>query len=206
MRWSLRGLQTRAGPSYSISSKVSAALLLVPFLASLGCSSILSKPLLGNAPDGDTTTERTSSGVRSFALLKAGRERPWLESWRIADKVGKPPHRPSADAIIPVELGSTSLGLDAEMSLTNIARQMREDGRMLLRLESYVPETGSSALNLGIGERALQRIKTHLVDLRISPRRILMSPFGERHRIATEFQSGWVELHLIRPTYSARKD
>lgn len=173
----------------------------------MGCSSILSNSLIDRATVSDAQAQRPPSEGGSIVPLRAGEERPWLESWRISDRAMKlSDNHPSADVIIRMESGHASLSKDAEMRLFNIARQMREDGRILLRLEGYIPETGSSALNLGVAERALQQIKSRLVDLRISPRRILMSPLGEQRHIASEFESGWVKLHLIRPSYSARID
>lgn len=192
--------------------RLSRLLLLLPALAGPGCSSMLPLSPADRGAEGPAAAQRPFSIPGNIARLEAGRDRPWLESWRIADRTaadgaGKlSDHQPAADAVIPMPADNAGLGLEAERRLAGIARLMREDGRILLRLESHVPQSGSSALNLGIAERALQQVKARLVDLRVSPRRILASPSGERRPAPPGFQSGWVELHLVRPSYSARND
>lgn len=86
-----------------------------------------------------------------------------------------------------------------EARLARVAQQAREDERILLRLESYVPDGGSTELNLGIAEQSLQLIKKRLADLNVPPRRILLAPFGEEHRTEQDLRRHWVEIYLIRP-------
>jgi hypothetical protein len=69
----------------------------------------------------------------------------------------------------------------------------------MLRLESYVPDGGSPSLNLLRAEQSLQLIKKRLVDLDVSPRRIVLAPFGEEYATARDERRHWVEIYLIKP-------
>ncbi|MBK6632722.1 MAG: hypothetical protein IPG33_17760 [Betaproteobacteria bacterium] len=113
---------------------------------------------------------------------------------------GSPPDaRPAPDAIIKLKPGSDRLSGDMEARLMAIAQRAREDEQIMLRLESYVPDGGSHALNLGIAEQSLQVIRKRLLELSVSPRRIFLAPFGEEHRAERDRHMHWVEIYLFRP-------
>lgn len=126
---------------------------------------------------------------------------------RLSDRLGSGTDGVRAPAaVIGLQPGSAALPRDAEARLAGIARQMRENDRLVVRLEGHLPAGGSSAVNLGMTEKAMQLVKARLVELRIAPRRILMSPFGEEPRLDPDRESGWIELHLVQPNRSARRD
>lgn len=126
---------------------------------------------------------------------------------RLSDRLGSGTDGTRAPAaVIGLQPGSAALPRDAEARLAGVARQMRENDRLVVRLEGHLPGGGSSAVNLGMTEKAMQLLKARLVELRIAPRRILMSPFGEEISPSSNPESGWIELHLVNPNRSARRD
>jgi outer membrane protein OmpA-like peptidoglycan-associated protein len=110
-----------------------------------------------------------------------------------------PDGHPAPDAVIKLNPGSDRLSGEMEARLARIAQQARENEQLMLRLESYVPDGGSHALNLGLAEQALQVIRKRLVELSVSPRRIFLAPFGEEHREERDRRMHWVEIYLVRP-------
>lgn len=103
------------------------------------------------------------------------------------------------DAVIKFQPDNQQLSRDAEARLQAIAQQVKADEKLILRLEGFVPEGGSPALNLGLAEKSLLAVKARLVELRIPARRILMAPFGEEHRMKRDTLQHWVEIYLVRP-------
>ena len=110
-----------------------------------------------------------------------------------------PPDSPQPDAVIKINPGSDRLSNEMEARLAGIARQANADERLMLRLESYVPDGGSPSLNLGRAEQSLQLIRKRLVDLNVSPRRIFLAPFGGEYATQRDERRHWVEIYLIRP-------
>jgi len=80
-----------------------------------------------------------------------------------------------------------------------IANEAKTDGRIMIRLESYASNGGSSALNLGLSEQTLQMVRGRLVELGIAPRRLILASFGDEHRTEGDRHRQWVEIYLIRP-------
>ena len=109
-----------------------------------------------------------------------------------------PPDSPQPDAVIKINPGSDRLSNEMETRLAGIARQANADERLMLRLESYVPDGGSPSLNLGRAEQSLQLIRKRLVDLNVSPRRIFLAPFGGEYATQRDERRHWVEIYLIR--------
>lgn len=110
-----------------------------------------------------------------------------------------PPEAPQPDAVIKVNPGSAALTDEMEARLATIAHQANADARLMLRLESYVPDGGSPSLNLGRAEQTLQVVRKRLMDLKVSPRRIVLAPFGGEFTTARDVRRHWVEIYLIRP-------
>ena len=107
--------------------------------------------------------------------------------------------RQQPDAVIKIQPDSQQLSREAEAHLQVIAQQAKADEKLILRLESFVPDGGSSALNLGLAEKSLLAVKARLVELRVPPRRILVAPFGDEHRMKRDTLQHWVEIYLVRP-------
>lgn len=106
---------------------------------------------------------------------------------------------PEPDAVIKLNPGDVSLSREMEMHLSAIAARAREDDRILVRLEGYVPGGGSPSLNLLRAEQSLHLVRKRLVELDVSPRRILLAPFGGEYVRARDERRQWVEIYLIRP-------
>jgi len=107
------------------------------------------------------------------------------------------------DAVITLDPGSGALAPDMDAQLAVIADEMDRDDRLLVRLESYVPGGGSPALDLGIADRALRKVREHLVAQGVSPRRMLLGSFGGEHSVERHSRRHWVELYLVRRGYSS---
>ena len=110
------------------------------------------------------------------------------------------PISPRPDAVIEIDLGAGKILPEMGTSLAAIAEQAKSDERILIRLESYVSDGGSPALNLGLTEINLQKVKERLVGLGISPKRIFLSNYGEEHSEAGDRHRYWVEIYLLRST------
>ncbi len=163
-------------------------------LAAYGCAGPLSFDSAGRAPDSKPV-------VAPHRALPAVAPQAKIAPPEPARKPVEPPpdDRPAPDAVIKLSPGSDRLSGEMEARLALIAQQVRENEQLMLRLESYVPDGGSHALNLGIAEQSLQVIKKRLVELSVSPRRIFLAPFGEEHREERDRRMHWVEIYLVRP-------
>jgi outer membrane protein OmpA-like peptidoglycan-associated protein len=106
---------------------------------------------------------------------------------------------PEPDAVVKLDPRSGSFSMEMESRLWKIADEMKKDERIILRLESHVPDRGSSALNIGIAENALQRVKDRLQTLGVLSRRILLASFGSEHERDRDPMQHWVEIYLLRP-------
>ena len=60
-----------------------------------------------------------------------------------------------------------------------IAEQLRMDEQAVVRLRSYLPETGSLELGMGMAQKALQRVRDGLIALGVKPVRILKEELRE---------------------------
>lgn len=103
------------------------------------------------------------------------------------------------DAIVKLDPRSGDFSPEMHGRLTKIAAELNRDDRILIRLESYVPGGGSSALDIGIADRVLHKVKERLQALGVSPRRMLLASFGGEHSMERDPKRHWVEIYLIRP-------
>ncbi|MFH1872364.1 MAG: hypothetical protein ABIK82_01955 [Pseudomonadota bacterium] len=110
-------------------------------------------------------------------------------------------HEPEPDAVIKIDPGSGGFTVEMEGRLAKIANEAKRDERILLRLESHVPDRGSPALNIGLAEKVLQRVKERLQELGVLSRRILLASFGGEHEKERDSRRHWVEIYLLRPGY-----
>lgn len=107
------------------------------------------------------------------------------------------------DAVVKLDPRSGTLSPDMDGRLSKIAAEFNRDDRILIRLESYVPGGGSSALDIGVADRALHKVKERLQALGVSPRRMLLASFGGEHSTERDPRQHWVEIYLIRPASPA---
>ena len=182
--------------------KASLLLALCCVLASTGC--VTSSPFGLAAPD--APGEPAAMPPRPAAPV-AQQPAPRIEAPvqgtapALGSQAAAPPQpdSPPPDAVIKINPDSDRLSHEMEARLAGIARQANADERLMLRLESYVPEGGSPSLNLGRAEQSLQLIRKRLLELNVSPRRIFMAPFGGEYATLRDERRHWVEIYLIRP-------
>ncbi len=179
--------------------KISLLLALCGMLATAGC--VTSSPFGLARPDspGDEPARRAPPVAQQPEPPVVAQEKSAAPA--LDNKVAVPlqPDSPQPDAVIKISPGSDRLSKDMEARLAGIARQANADERLMLRLESYVPDGGSPSLNLGRAEQSLQLIRKRLVDLNVSPRRIFLAPFGGEYATQRDERRHWVEIYLIRP-------
>jgi len=107
------------------------------------------------------------------------------------------------DAVVKLDPRSGSFTPEMDGRLSKIAAELNRDDRILVRLESYVPGGGSSALDIGIADRVLHKVKERLQALGVSSRRMLLASFGGEHSLERDPKRHWVEIYLIRPGAAA---
>lgn len=172
-------------------------LALACLLATTGCVTTSPTGLAGPAAD---PAPAITSAAREPAPAAAAPEKGAAPAVNgRAPAAAATPEGPPPDAVIKLNPGSERLGREMEARLLAIAERARKDERIMLRLESYVPDGGSPSLNLVRAEQSLQLIKKRLVELDVSPRRILLAPFGEEYATERDERRHWVEIYLIKP-------
>lgn len=112
-----------------------------------------------------------------------------------------PPPDMEPDAVVMLDPNSGALAPAMSARLAIIADELIKNDRLLIRLESYVPSGGSPALEIGIADKALRKVREHLVSQGVSPRRMLFSSFGGEHSKERDSRRHWVELYLVRRGY-----
>lgn len=107
--------------------------------------------------------------------------------------------RPEPDAVVMFDPKGT--GFTGEMAgrLAAIASEAKQDDRIIIRLESYVPGGGSPALDIGRAAESMSRVREHLHGLGVLPRRILLASFGSEYDRQRDRQQHWVEVYVLRP-------
>ncbi|MCC6879846.1 MAG: hypothetical protein KJZ92_05750 [Rhodocyclaceae bacterium] len=170
-------------------------LLAAACLATAGCVTTAPSGLAGPAAQEEPATGRTqaaSAGREAPAPVRQGAVAPPAPA-------AAAPAGPQPDAVIKLSPGSERLAPEMEARLAKIAEAARRDERVMLRLESYVPDGGSPSVNLLRAEQSLHLVKKRLVDMAVNPRRIVMAPFGGEYTTARDERRHWVEIYLIRP-------
>lgn len=161
-------------------------------LATAGCVTTSPSGLAGPAAQEEPATGRTQAA-------SAGREAPAPVRQSAVAPPAPAAAAPAPDAVIKLSPGSEQLAPEMEARLAKIAEAARRDDRLMLRLESYVPDGGSPSVNLLRAEQSLHLVKKRLVGMAVNPRRIVMAPFGGEYTTARDERRHWVEIYLIRP-------
>lgn len=156
---------------------LAAAALCLSLLVLAGCASAPA------APDQDSANQDKGLALKKDAAANR------------AGRLSAIPREP--DAIIRFNGNDYALSRDMEAVITRIARQAQGSDQSMIRLEGYMPEGGSSALNLSLVDRPLQVVRAKLIELRVQARRIVLAPFGGEHRVQRDKRRGWVEIYLL---------
>ena len=175
---------------------LSTTLLLACLLATAGCVTTSPFGLAGTAAGEAPAAAPAASKPAPAAVAP---EKDVAPAANVGARVGAAPGGAVPDAVIKLDPGSGRLTREMEMRLAAVAAKAREDERIMLRLESYVPDGGSPSLNLVRAEQSLQQVRKRLVDLDINPRRIVLAPFGEEYATERDERRHWVDIYLIRP-------
>jgi outer membrane protein OmpA-like peptidoglycan-associated protein len=84
-----------------------------------------------------------------------------------------------------------------EQSLRNIAARLKTRRDVVIRLESYVPNSGSREMNIGLSRQAVDSIRRRLVALGVPSYRIKQSLLGAEHPGAVRLDQRRVELFVL---------
>lgn len=170
------------------------ALLAAACLATAGCVTTSPSGLAGTAQQEPAAERRQTASVGQEVPAPARQSVAAPPAPAAAAPAGPPP-----DAVIKLNPGSEKLAPEMEARLAKVAEAARRDERVMLRLESYVPDGGSPSVNLLRAEQSVQLVRKRLVDMAVNPRRIVMAPFGGEYTTARDERRHWVEIYLIRP-------
>lgn len=174
------------------------------------CLGACAAPPKGAGNTQSTVPQATGYSAESAAIRQARRSPADSDQARrkLATKPAAPfapqteaSHELEPDAVIKIDPGSGGFSLEMEGRLAKIANEAKRDERILLRLESHVPDRGSPALNIGLAEKVLQQVKERLQELGVLSRRILLASFGGEHEKERDARRHWVEIYLLRPGY-----
>ncbi|GHT93328.1 hypothetical protein AGMMS49545_12410 [Betaproteobacteria bacterium] len=84
-----------------------------------------------------------------------------------------------------------------EQSLQAIAERMKARRDLVIRLEGYVPNSGSREMNIGLSRQAVTTIRRRLVELGVPSYRVKQSPLGAEHPDSVRLDQRRVELFLL---------
>ncbi len=116
----------------------------------------------------------------------------------VAQRAAMPAPRPVvADAVYTLDSSTSALPSSVETSLETIARQVKANRNLVIRLESYTPSGGSREMNVSLATSAVERIRRRLVELGIPSYRISLAPLGEEHPEAQRLDGRRVELFIV---------
>jgi outer membrane protein OmpA-like peptidoglycan-associated protein len=85
------------------------------------------------------------------------------------------------EAVYILEAGKNALPESVEASLRGVAERMRARRDLVIRLESYVPDSGSREMSIGLSRQAVSHIRRRLVELGVPSYRVKQSLLGAEH-------------------------
>lgn len=169
------------------------AALVSGFLCLGGCSTPVREPTNAQLPQSKSPVPSSARRIQPPASV-ASPSAPAPEAVPVLTE---------PDAVVKLDPKSGSFTPEMDGRLSKIAAELNRDDRILVRLESYVPGGGSSALDIGIADRVLHKVKERLQALGVSSRRMLLASFGGEHSLERDPKRHWVEIYLIRPGTAA---
>jgi hypothetical protein len=94
------------------------------------------------------------------------------------------PTSPSSSPVQPISVVSidtqaTGLAEDFRTRLSTVAEQLRMDERSVVRLRSFLPDSGSLELGISMAQKTLKRVRDELIALGVKPVRILKEELRE---------------------------
>ena len=166
------------------------ALVLTSAAALAGCAA----PGSGGATKSDESVYSARVEQKSVRDRAQGRGEP-----KSAAAAPMPATLPTStpDAVIRVDQRTGGFSERMERRLRRIAEAAKKDVDVFVRLESYVPSGCSPALDLGRADDNLQRVREKLQRLGVSPRRILLAPFGAEYDDEVDHHRPWIEVYLL---------
>jgi peptidoglycan-associated lipoprotein len=92
------------------------------------------------------------------------------------------------------EFDKSTLTREAQETLTKKARSLRSNTDVKVIIEGHCDERGTNEYNLALGDRRAETTKAFLVDLGISPSRLITISYGEeRPLIGANNENAWAK-------------
>jgi outer membrane protein OmpA-like peptidoglycan-associated protein len=101
------------------------------------------------------------------------------------------------DATLYIDARSGKMNAQSDRLLRNIAEQLKNDDTLLARLESYVPDSGSRAYELGMASRQVESVRQQLVDLGIPRYRVKVAAYGSERPDTSHRNNNSVDLYIV---------
>jgi hypothetical protein len=139
-------------------------------------------------------------GEKDAAVPPGGQASLKMPPLVAAPRIDLPPE-PEPDAVIKIDPATGDFSPGMASRLEKIADAARADERIIVRLESYVREGGSTAFSIGIADKLLHRVRERLQALGVASRRILLANFGAEYARPRDPYRHWVDIYLLKPTY-----
>lgn len=111
---------------------------------------------------------------------------------------------PLGTAVNSNDLLATGISEDFEAGLSAIAEQLRMDERTVVRLRSYLPDSGSLEFGMGMAHKALQRVRDGLIALGVKPVRILKEELREYAQRQGNAKRPGVEVQIEKKDRQSR--
>lgn len=171
--------------------KLSIVILVIVTTMLHGCSTTNSSTISTRTSGSGNTSETPQIQIPTKVASES------LPSHSIDVDIPSP--SPAPDAIIKVNPDGSALSEEMNGRLLKIARLAKEDERIVIRLEGFVPDGGSPSWNIGAAEKSVSLVKERLESMRVPARRIRAAAFGEEHEVERDQQRHWVEIYLTKP-------
>jgi outer membrane protein OmpA-like peptidoglycan-associated protein len=154
----------------------------------------------------DEPGQQPASGIATVnpgntLATEAAKPKPPIDPRQSSQPLSRNATPPSGEqpfVVIKVDPKTGKLTGEMELRLQKVVAEARRDKRILIRMESFVPDGGSPGLDLSRSDKTLQIVRNRLVKSGISHRRILVSSFGAEHDIQRDPTRHWVEITLIK--------
>lgn len=153
-----------------------------------------------NAPSAGAASGVRPRAEKEAATPPGGEAALKLPPLTAAPVLALPP-APEPDAVIKLDPVSGNLSPGMDSRLEQVADAAKADERIIVRLESFVHQGGSTAFSIGIADKLLHKVRDRLQALGVASRRILLANFGAEYGRARDPYRHWIDIYLLKPNY-----
>lgn len=141
----------------------------------------------GSSDEEENAAAGTGVGAAVGALLCADRSpAPVAEPEPMPEPEPVPEFEPvTLSSEVNFAFDSSELTRQAEVTLDEVARRLREHTDVRVRIEGHTDSVGSAQYNQGLSERRADSVRDYLMSQGISGERIMAVGYGEQRPVAT---------------------